>query len=530
VPISDGHSRRQQVESITVRSNDLTHSILRMSAYQAFPASPLRTPLRRAGAGAVLAGTATVVAGEALSTPLPAAAAAWGGVALAAWCGALLVASSALTGRDGTGLAQWKTGSWFLLWCALTDGLASATWAHPQAGLTAQILPSSVTRAEWLTAVAVTAWAAAYCAGPRRSAAAAGTRFMQSMAARRPGIVRSAMAPWLLYAAGTAARLAGAILTGRFGYAGNAAATVTSATSYQQALSLATYACPLAIAAAGLRAFRERAPRAKATLACLLAAEIAMAAVMGQKGQFVTAIVAVAIAWASAGRGMPRRLILGATAFFLLLVIPFTIFYRGEVRGGAADLGPRAAAAAAPAAAIAAASSASAGTIPESVSYLELRLQEIDAPAIVVQRTPSQVPYVSLAQVPETLAADLVPRALWPGKPILDPGYQFSQDYYGTPSRLVTAAAITPEADLYRYGGWVPLVAGMFALGWLMRVLDEVLDVRESPHAALLVVLLWPTLATPEGAITGIVLALPSLTLTWLAASAITFRRQDPSY
>ena len=62
----------------------------------------------------------------------------------------------------------------------------------------------------------------------------------------------------------------------------------------------------------------------------------------------------------------------------------------------------------------------------------------------------------------------------------------------------MTAAAITPQADLYRYGGWVPMVAGMAILGWLMRFLDEVLDVCESPHAALLLVLLWPTLATPK--------------------------------
>jgi hypothetical protein len=86
--------------------------------------------------------------------------------------------------------------------------------------------------------------------------------------------------PWLLYAAGTA----WAALTGHLGYADNAAATVSSASWYQQALSLTTYACPLAITVAGLRAFRERAPGARATLVILVAAEIAAAGVMGQKG------------------------------------------------------------------------------------------------------------------------------------------------------------------------------------------------------------------------------------------------------
>lgn len=512
---------------ITSRSRSATHSIHRMSAYRALPASPLAISLLRPTAAAVLGGTAVALAGQALSVPLPTTAAAWGGMALAAWCGALLVTCSMLAGRDGVGLAQWKMGSWFLLWCAVTDGLASITWAHQQSGLNGQILPSSVTRAEWVTAAAVTAWAAAYCFGSRRLYVAAGVRFMRTVAYGRSGVVRGPMTPWLLYAIGTAARLAEAILTGHLGYAGNAVATVSSASWYQQALSLAAYACPLAITVAGLRMFRERAPGAKVTLAILLAAEIMIAAVMGIKGQFITAVMAVAIARASAGRGMPRRLILAAAAFFLLMVIPFTIAYRAEVRGGPADLSPGSAAAAAPAVASAAASTASVATIPESVSYLAQRLQEIDAPAIVLQKTPSQVPYASPAQIPEALATGLIPRFLWPGKPLVDAGYQFSQEYYGTPPGLVTAAAISPQADLYRYGGWLPMLTGMLALGWLTRVLDDVLDVRATPHAALLVVLLWSTLATPENTFTATLLALPSAIVTWLAVIAVAFRRQN---
>ena len=46
----------------------------------------------------------------------------------------------------------------------------------------------------------------------------------------------------------------------------------------------------------------------------------------------------------------------------------------------------------------------------------------------------SSSPYLNPVQIPEALATDLIPRALWPGKPILDPGYQFSQEYYGTPA------------------------------------------------------------------------------------------------
>jgi hypothetical protein len=485
------------------------------------------TPTRRPAATAALASGSVILTAAALSAPLPAAAAAWGGAALAAWCGALLAGCSAISRRDGLGLMQWKLGSWFLLWCGVTSGITSLA---PLSGLVAQIQPSSIARAEWLTAVAATAWAAAYCVGPRRLATAAAGRFMRRVAARRSDIVRSPLAPWLLYGAGTAARLATAVLTGHLGDAGNPATAVSSAAWYHQALTDASLACPLAVGVAGMRAFRERAPGARVTLAILFAAECAMAAVSGSKGEVITAAVAVAISYASAGRRMPAGLALAVLAFFLLIVIPFTAAYRTEIHGGSADpgqpavsLAPGAAAADAPAIASSALAAASAGTVAQSVNYLGQRLQEIDAPAIVLQKTPSQVPYASPAQLPEALATDLVPRALWPGKPIIDPGYQFTEEYYGTD--LLTYSAITPQADLWRYGGWVPVIAGMAFLGWLMRILDDALDLLRYPHAVLLVLLLWPVLATPEGSFTTMLAVLPGLVLTWLAVTAAAFRR-----
>jgi hypothetical protein len=501
-------------------SSKSARSIHGMTRQPALPVRPV--------AAAVLAAAAAVLLAVALSAPLPAQAADWGAVALAAWCGALLAACAALSHRSGAGLAQWKLGCWFLLWCALTSGITTLT---PLTGLAAQIGPSSITRAEWLTAVAAAAMAAGYCAVPRRGAVAKGGQFMRRMGTRRPGVIAGPLAPWLLYGAGTTARLAAAVLTGRLGDAGDPATAVVSAAWYQQALADAAYACPLAVAVAGLRAFRQQAPGAKAALAVLLAAECAFSAVSGSKGGIVTAAVAVAISYASAGRRMPARLVLGAVAFFLVIVIPFTAAYRSGIHGGTAaadgqpavSLSPAQAAAQAPAIAGNALAAASLSTLGASAGYLGQRLQEIDAPAIVVQETPSQIPYTSAAQLPEALAADVIPRALWPGKPIIDPGYQFTVAYYGDDH--LTYSAITPQADLWRYGGWVPVIAGMALLGWLMRVLDDVLDIRRYPQAALLVLLLWPMLAAPEGPFTTTLAVLPGLVLTWLVACAAVFRR-----
>lgn len=480
----------------------------------------------RPAAAAALAVASAILTATALSAPLSATAAVWGGAALAAWCGALLAACSAISRRDGLGLAQWKLGSWLLLWYAATSGITSTV---PLSGLAAQILPSSIARAEWLTAAAATAWAAGYCGTPRRLVTAMAERFMRRLSWRRPGVIRSPLAPWLLYAAGTIARLAIAVLTGHLGDAGNPATSISSAAWYQQGLADAALACPLAIAVAGLRAFREQAPGARVTLAVLFAAECAFSAVSASKGGIITAVAAVAIARASAGRRLPSGMILAAAGIFLLVVIPFTAAYRNEIHGGstpgqpAASLSPGHAAAVAPAIAGTAVGAASPGTIPASMSYLGQRLQEIDPPAIVLQKTPSQIPYASPAQIPEAVAADLIPRALWPGKPIIDPGYQFTQEYYGTD--LLTYSAITPQADLWRYGGWVLVVAGMAFLGWLMRILDDALDLRQYPHAVMLVLLLWPVLAAPESSFTATLAVLPGLVLTWLAVTAVAFRR-----
>ena len=53
---------------------------------------------------------------------------------------------------------------------------------------------------------------------------------------------------------------------------------------------------------------------------------------------------------------------------------------------------------------------------------------------------------------------------------------------------------MTPIADLYRHGGWAPLIVGMFLLGCGVRLLDEILNVRENPHAIFLVLLPFPSL------------------------------------
>src|SRR5262249_35250093 len=77
-----------------------------------------------------------------------------------------------------------------------------------------------------------------------------------------------------------------------------------------------------------------------------------------------------------------------------------------------------------------------------------------------------------------------------------------------------------------RHGGWVPVLVGMFLLGCGARFLDDSLDVRGSPHAAVLFVLLFPTLVNQEADWTGMLALIPGTLLVWVVAIYLTVGRK----
>jgi hypothetical protein len=215
-----------------------------------------------------------------------------------------------------------------------------------------------------------------------------------------------------------------------------------------------------------------------------------------------------------------------AVAFFLLVVIPFNQDYRAAARG-AVMLSTRQAVAAAPViAGQVMASDLSPAVLVQSADYLAQRIRTIDSPAIIMQRTPGQIPYSDPGQLAISPVIDLVPRILWPGKPVLSVGYQMSQEYYQLPPQVYTSSAITPEGDLYRHGGWIAAIAGMFLLGCGARVVDEVADLRRGTHGMFLIILLFPGLVQGASDCATLLAGIPATALLWLGAVALSFRRR----
>jgi hypothetical protein len=477
--------------------------------------------------GLVLVAMAAVTAMMSLSARFVSDQIRWGAVALAVFCIALLLLMAATAGYEGLGLADWRIGPWSLLWGSLAFGLATISWIGPQTGPTAEILPSSVLRALWMIALAMTMLTIGYCAGPSRFAVVHVRRATVMLSRRFTDEVRGPAVPWVLFGVGLVAQFGYAALTGSLGYVGTNATDATNASGYSQLFALGGECVPLAVAAAAIRARCVRTPSSRVTLALLFTGAVAAGAAAGGKTSFVVAVIAAIAPYSVSRRRLPAGAIAAAIAFFLLVVIPFNQAYRTSARGPVTLSTSQAIATAPAIAGQVLASDLNLAAIGQSADYLAVRVRTIDSPAIILQRTPSQIPYSSPALLLVSPVVDLIPRALWPGKPILTLGWQMSQEYYQLPAHIFTASNITPEGDLFRHGGWLVLAAGMFLVGSGIRVLDETTDLRRSMHGAFLMLLLFPGIVMAGSDCATLLAGIPSMILLWLAAVTLSFKRRS---
>ena len=460
----------------------------------------------------------------------PTQAVVWGGIAFAFYTFGLLCAIGALQSH-GVGFARWKFAPWILIWYVLAYGISTITWSKPQIGNTvSMIMLPSVLRALWLVAIGVTAWVVGYLVGPGSITKSITANGIARVSHYFTSDVRSLSAPWILYAIGTAARVVSAITTGRYGYIGDTASSVT-ATAYGQIISTLGACAQFAVVAAALQVFRERRPTARVTLIVLVISELAATIISGNKGNFLNVTLEIAIPYCATRNRLPKATLISTFLIFMVIITPFTAAYRNAVNSSPAALTSSQAAQKAPAILRHTLNMGMILTaVPSSIDYLLQRVQEIDNSAVILQLSPGQVPYVSPAELMEIPLTGFVPRAVWHNKPLQLAMYQVSQEYYGQPATVYTAAGITPVGDLYRHGGWIPVITGMLFLGCAIRLLDDVLDIRRNPQIIFLLVLLYPTVVVAESGWIAIFSGIPLTVMTWLFAVAITFRRQYLCY
>ncbi len=481
-------------------------------------------------AAALLGATAITLLACSISTAdRPTQSVVFGSLALTTYAGSLLFVTAAAHGR-GLGLAAWKLGPWSLVWYCLAFGLATVTWSGPQSGVPGQIVIVNVERALWLVAVGLTALVAGYLVGPSKLFRRHAENAAGAVERRFTIEIKYPLGPWVLYALGVSARLAMIATTGRFGYVGDPASAVSSATGYGQALGDLSLCAPLGVAAAALQVFRERRRSARVTLTAMFLCELIFGAAAGGKQNFVIAVLAVVIPFSASRRKLPKGTLIAAAVVFMIVVIPFNQAYRNAARGGPSALSPSETISLAPSILEHTLNEREiVSSLPRSFSYLLLRIREIDSVAIILQRTPNQINYMNPLALVEAPVAAMIPRALWSNKPILTTGYDFSQQYYGLPSEIYTSASITPVGDLFRHGGYLAVIAGMLMLGGGIRLLDDTFDAARSPHAIMLILLFFPIIVKSEADWVTLLAGVPSTIVIWIIAVAVVFPRRKIS-
>jgi hypothetical protein len=121
------------------------------------------------------------------------------------------------------------------------------------------------------------------------------------------------------------------------------------------------------------------------------------------------------------------------------------------------------------------------------------RLYGYESLTLAIRYTPSEIPYLEGATL-QNLAAGLVPRVLWPGKPKIGIGYWFSVNYWGTPPGVpIVPQTITHPGELYIDFGIAGVIVGLAILGLWYRFAWEATRPRESATAALLYTLVFVT-------------------------------------
>jgi hypothetical protein len=448
------------------------------------------------------------------------------------------LAAIALVGRRhgrGYGLSQFRLGPWYLLLSAVTLGLTSVTWRTPQVGVLTVIDPASVVYALALLGLAVPFWVIGYLAGPGGLVLRLG-HWSAALATSRHdgdgGGTYHPVAVWALAGVSIAARVLEIVL-GQFSFLADPSKLVSHSSGYTQILASAADLGLPALVIAAVELARSGGARGRTLFLVLLGTEIGFGLLGGMKGQFVFTMLAVCVGFAIVRGRLPLRWLLSAAAILVLVVVPFNATYRDTVRPNAhQNLSPLSAIAAAPQILTQTIKGGggdgaqSHNTLGGSAGYLSERLRSVDSLAIVVQKTPDVVPYRSTFELVSGTVLGWVPRALWPGKPVRTAGYTFSQEYYGTPPGLYTAAGISPQADLFRYGGLLVMLLGSAFLGAVYRFVDETLHPGRDLRLAALFVSLFTLLMTTETTVSDLLVMLPIKIGVLVLACRFVYRRR----
>jgi hypothetical protein len=284
--------------------------------------------------------------------------------------------------------------------------------------------------------------------------------------------------------------------------------------SYSAFIQWATYfqECSyLVVAVLAMHSFRRELNRA------FLWIVVALEIVFGLTTGFVAPVFRLFVLLLGVAMYCGRRLWTRQNAFiaFLLLatyvfVAPVTSVYRDLVRTGIVN--PRSVFSAA--AGAAEATRLSWGTDLE-LTYELLESKVVGRQAgfapilgVIVNVTPADIPFWGVDRL-LLIPLSIVPRAIWPDKPVLTLGHYFNVEYLGASPDSTTSVNYTMYGDLYLSAGWPAVVIGMMLLGvilaWLYRGLALHAQLTQNPGLFALYTAIAVSMIFDETAYVGLV-------------------------
>lgn len=427
------------------------------------------------------------------------------------------------------GLGSMYAGSWYLVWFGIGFGLTSLEWRDPQDGSSARIAQESVLLTLLLLHAALIAWILGYLVGPGRFMTRLGRRIAGGAVRAKETRVRSAGTPWILFGISVLGRLI-QLAGGRFGYVGDPSQLLTNPTSSGQLVNVMVQCGDYALIVAAIAFVQQRTALSRATLLMLTATQVLLGGLAGGKQYFILAVLAPTMVLAIRGR-FPLKTTAVALAVFFIGFAPFIQAYRENSRSAAHTLAPSAAFRQAPAVLDETLSQDASSRLEESTDLMSRRTRQIDSFAVVVQTTPTQYTYRPLTDYLYAPVLGLIPRVIWPSKPVMSSGADFARIYFGAGPGVYTNAAIPPVADLYQHGGLFVMLVGMFTVGACVRLLDRTLHPRHGPQLTIIYFPLFIHFIKSETDVTSIIAGLPVTLLTAFLVCRLAFRPiPDPNH
>jgi hypothetical protein len=423
------------------------------------------------------------------------------GVFLAAASSFLTVSVLSSIRRVGSFLAFSFIGLW-----AVGYGVASLAWLSPgnelriqSTGLRVESIPVGLA----IATIGLLAWTGGYCLFKLRIVQAAISSLRRWSTRGSANLVDYRVARLLaVYAVGLVARLA-LLSLGRYSYiTADLEAAITQTSPITAVLGHVEFLTTVSLFLLAYVNYRDGSTTSRGLLLVVLLIELPFGLLSGMRSFILLRLLGIAVIYVLVRRRVPLSgvlILVGGVA----LLSPFTDAYRAEVRdGGGTSVDAAGAASLLPellGATVTDLAPADVALAPWNFVLSRLRL--VEEVAMVSQKTPSQIPYIGPSDTLFDASTVLVPRAVWPGKPVYTVGLQYARDFWDQPTSVVSSRSPGYPGEAFYRGGWIGVFVLMGLLGGTMAAVNAALGPRLHPGAIPMFVVAWSELLNLEGSL-----------------------------